>query len=178
MSIRKTLKSSRREHWKDAFIYLILTMIGNLAPFWVSFSLSLLIGQWTGWLGFFRHGEFYIYSASILTSILYLVVYKSSQKYKMTNVLLLVLVAISAVLFAGVTIEGILSTLSIPIPINVGFLFFSSFIIFLISVFLFFSLNLFENIRTSPDYAKIEKISYTNLENRLDNLREEPKNGN
>ncbi len=177
MSIKKMLKSSTREHWKDASFCLFLTLIGNLAPFWVSFSLSQLIGHWTGWLGFFRHGEFYIYSASILTS-LYLVAYKSSQKYKMTNVLLVVLVGISAVLFAGVTIEGILSTLSITIPINVGFLFFSSFIIFLISVFLFFSLNLFENIRTSPDYAKIEKISYTNLENRLDNLREETKNGN
>ena len=170
MSIKKTLKSSKREHWKDTCSCLFLTMIGNLAPFWVSFLLILLFGQWAGWLEFFRHGEFFIYSASLLTSTLYLVIYKSSQKYKMTNILLFALLFISAVLFAGVTVEGLLSTLSIPIPMNVKFLFFSSLILFVFSVFLFFSINLFENIRTSPDTAKIAETDYKDLENKFDTL--------
>jgi len=169
-----TLRSSKWNHWKDTLVYSFLTLGGNLAPLWVSVLLILLYKHWEGWTGFFKNGEFYIYSASLLTSTLYLLFFKSTKRNGLIGALLGAALLISAVFFAGVRLKGILS--GYDLPINEDLLRYSSFFLFVISAFSFFLTNLYENIRTSPDIPKIAQKGYSDMENNFDHL-EERKNG-
>jgi len=170
MAIIKTLRSSKWEDWKEALTCLLFTFVGSLVPVWGGAILIRLFSRWTGWFEFFRHGEFSIYSASLLSSTLYLMV-KGTKELKATIIWPIIGLLISAFLFAGVTSKNLFS--SDKIILDEQFLFNFSWPLFSFSVLSFFFINLFINIHTSADVKKMAEEGYENLESNFDKLGRE-----
>jgi len=166
MKLISILKSEKFCPWWDAFICLLFTLVGSLAPVWIGAILVRLFSRWAGWFAFFSHGEFSIYSAAFLASTLYLMAKGSKPKAKILFPVIGLL--LSAVLFAGVTSQDIFSSENITIDQN--FLFNISWPLFFCSIALFFSTNVSENIRLAANISEVARQEYNKLDKNFENL--------
>lgn len=167
MGIIKVLRSSKWEHWRDAFNCLLFTLVGSLVPVYGGAILIRLFSRWASFSVLFQHGEFSIYSASLLTSTLYLTV-KGSKEIKATIIWPIIGLLLSAFLFAGVTTKNIFS--SEKIILDQEFLFYFSLVLFSFSALSYFVANLCENVRTSLDIRSSAEEEYKGLKTNFEGL--------
>ena len=159
-------KQSKLSHWGKAFPKLIWTLIGTLLPVMGGAILLKLFSQWQGFNVFFKHGEFAIYSAAILTGSFFIFInnFRENSFLVIVNFLLL----LSAVLFyAGVQSKEILT---INIPFDTVFLRNGTFWIFIIAVILSYLGNLFENVKWYINIQKIRADEIGQLRNEFNQL--------
>lgn len=61
------------KNYKEALFFSVITLFGNLLPLLLGLLFyAANINQWTGWDIFYGDGQFYLYSASLLTSSVYI----------------------------------------------------------------------------------------------------------
>ncbi len=101
-----TIKSSERRHWGDTGLWVVFTVVGGLIPLWATYVLLRLFSVRVDWFEFSRHGQFAIYSASLITAAVFLVERELWQTFPRRRCFVLFLIVgliVSALLFAGVT---------------------------------------------------------------------------
>jgi hypothetical protein len=70
---RRTLATPSKNQWYESIGWLIATLLGGLLPLWGGYLLLQLKGASPPLAEFVRHGEFALYSASILAAACFLV---------------------------------------------------------------------------------------------------------
>ncbi len=148
-----------KEH-KETIVFCIVTLIGNLLP--------LLLGllyysgnseEWAGWNIFYRYGQFYLYSASLLTSSAY-IFYTYKVKNTDLNSILLLISGLS------IFIVSVLYGWKISNSINeLVFIKYSSIIAFVITLILYYYSNLLNNKKI--DVIGAQKKAVQDILNKL-----------
>ena len=75
----RNAKTSKLEHWTDAFYWFILSSVGGILPFWGALVVLLAISRQFTSATFFQNGEFALYSASMLSAAFTVVTKKTSE---------------------------------------------------------------------------------------------------
>lgn len=163
------LKEAKGAHWKEGAFCLFFTLVGALIPVWGGAILLKIFSSWNGWFEFFKHGELAIYSASLLTSTLYLMV-KSGRGFKGSIILPILGLLVSAFLFAGVLSVDILA--STTVSIDEKFLMKTSWPVYVLSVLGFYFANVCENVRLTTDVQDVAYREFNEFESRFDNMED------
>ena len=167
MTVMQDLLSSRSGHWRDAFYWFLYAVVGSLLPIWGSIILFALLGTWPGWDFFFSHGEFYIYSASFLSPMLYIL--HKIARVTVITVLTYFFVVACAILFAGTAMSSVAQA---ETPIDLAFLKYSSYLLLLLSMAITYVSKVRENVRLSSDPETLRRSEVDELENEVNRLGE------
>lgn len=174
--IRQFVQDSKNEHWIDGFNWLLWSLLGFL-PIPVTMLMLKLYSQPFEISAFTDNGEFAIYSATYLGAALYFVMKDVGQKiFPSRSSIAFVLIALllcSAVLYAEVALNNFLnvtggSTNLLKLDKQVVRVVSQWLLpsVFLLTYFIVVA----ENIRSSPDPAKIFRKQLNELENKFDEL--------
>jgi hypothetical protein len=162
-----------RQWWETAK-WLFYTLAGSLLPVWGSCLLLKLFSQKIQWTDFFRHGEFALYSAAIITPAIYLILKEKFNipflRRHLCGFLAFSFLIFSTLIFAGVTIIAVNQNVQRPVVLNESFLVHSSIVVFCLSVFLVFFVTLGDNLITQEDLREVEQRSGKKLEKDFDAL--------
>ncbi|SFW76123.1 hypothetical protein SAMN02927921_04072 [Sinomicrobium oceani] len=128
-----------KEH-QETFVFCLVSLCGNLLPI----LLSLLyytanMNIWSGWEIFYNDGQFYLYSASLLTSTAYIFYTYKVRNTDSNSILLLItcfLVLIVSIFYAW-KLAGSNNDLS--------FIRVSSIAVFILTILLYYYSNLLQN---------------------------------
>ncbi|MCU0344647.1 MAG: hypothetical protein MUF28_12595 [Ignavibacterium sp.] len=137
------------ETHKNTITAYIINLAGSLMPLWLSALLFFAFDRWLGWGVFFDNGEFYLYSAALITPSAYILFTYKQKNYDPLAILFwisILILIISAVLFTAITATQSLTN-KLIISINPSFLSYSSIIIFLFSIVVFYIANYTQNSR-------------------------------
>lgn len=168
----KIRESPKYQPWFEALDCLLYALVGNLMPFYIGALLfRVALFQWTGWLVFFRNGEFSIYSASFLSSTLYLM--HKSPRGKIKVLIPWLCLVVATALFACVTLRNIYQN---NIILDELYLFRFTLILFIISIILFYITNVIENRRLTTDLRKLSQQHFEAFRKSFEELREAGKN--
>lgn len=172
ISIWQALNTTTWDHWREAILLILFTLVGGLAPLWI----GLLIVQSTSGspqlLDFAAHGEFALYTASLLAPCIYLVVQESAET-PFVGRTFFVLLAFFGILLAVASYTMVAPETSkvIPFaPLDRAFIGHGTISLFCISLILSLTITTLENARTYPPIHKIEKSQESELENEFDRL--------
>jgi hypothetical protein len=139
----------------------IISLAGSLMPLWLGAILFFAFDSWLGWSVFFDDGEFYLYSASIITPSAYILFTYKQKNYDSYALLFwfsILILIFSAGLFTAITATQALSN-NTPVKINPKFLGYSSLIIFLISVIIFYIASYAQNSRIDVGETHRQEIN-------------------
>lgn len=165
MDLVSELREATHSHWKDALLWSFLVVVGSLLPLWGGALLFQLFGSWPGFTFFLSHGEFYIYSAAILSPTLYTL--HSIYRVNVFTVLSYVILLSSAILFAGTASRH---TADLQVTVDEQFLRMSSVVLLSYSVVFTFLTKVAENVKRVPDLAKMKQDDFEALDRGLDAL--------
>ena len=118
-------------------------------PLWLGALLFIAFDRWVSWSIFFDNGEFYLYSASLITPSAYILFTYKQKNYDLLAILFwlsILILIISAVLFTAITATQSLTD-KLIIMINPAFLNYSSIVIFLFSIIIYYVANYTQNSR-------------------------------
>ena len=159
--------------WRETGSWLFYTLTGILLPVWCSCLLLKLFSQKIQWIDFFRHGEFALYSAAIITPAIYLILKEKFNipflRRHLCGFLAFAFLIFSTLIFAGVTVIAVNQNVQRPV-LNESFLVRSSIVVFCLSVFLVFFVTLGDNLITREDLREVEQQSSKKLEKDFDAL--------
>jgi len=128
-----------KEH-KETIIFCIVSLIGNLLPLLLSLLFyAANLDSWNGWKIFYGDGQFYLYSASLLTSSSYIFYTYKIKNTELISLLLLIsgiLILVSSILYAWKLSDS---------NNNLIFIKISSIILFIITLILYYYSNLLNN---------------------------------
>lgn len=162
-----------KQPWCETSKWLFYTLVGSLLPVWGSCLLLKLFSQTIQWVDFFKHGEFALYSAAIITPAIYLIL---KEKFNIPflsrhvcGLLALAFLISSTLIFAGVTVIAVNQNIQRPI-LNESFLVITSIVVFCLSVFLAFFITLADNIITQEDLREVRQRDSEKLEKEFDDL--------
>ena len=128
-----------KEH-QETLIFCFVSLFGNLLPLLLGLLFYVAnINQWEGWNIFFVDGQFYLYSASLLTSSAYIFYTYKIRNTDLNSILLLItgiLILIGSLLYAWKLAKS---------NNNIVFVKYSSAILFAITLLLYYYSNLLNN---------------------------------
>lgn len=169
MGIIRALRDTQRQHWAESSRWLMFTLIGSLIPVWGGAVLTLLYSGHPSIDDYTNHGEFALYSASLLAPALYIVlkesnrkVIKSSQIFIFAIVLLLLL---SVLVFAGVGTPG-----RVGVKLDIVFLRNISILLYLIAIIISFLISVLDNRTVFKNLREVQKAEYDNFEAAFDSM--------
>ena len=149
------------ETHKSTITSYIINLAGSLMPLWLGALLFFAFDKWLGWGVFFDNGEFYLYSASLITPSAYILFTYKQKNYDLLAILFwlaILLLVISAVLFTAITATQSL-TEKLIISINPTFLGYSSISIFIASAIIFYVASYTQNARIDIAGKSREEIN-------------------
>jgi len=160
------------EHHKEATIFTICNLFGSLMPLWLGVIIFTAFSSKIDIFRFISNGEFYLYTASLLTTAIYLL-YRNKKKntdlYTILFYISLGLLVISASLFGILTVTNtIFCTKSIRF--DPSFLLKSSNILFLISIPISYVAQVLQN-KSGPNVALAAQEDLVKLEHRFDEVK-------
>lgn len=165
MNLIRMAKASNFDHWRRGFYWLLAMGIGTMLPVWGGFLILSALGEKPDIAFFLSHGEFYIYSASLLSASIYIIVKRFGVE--LSFIFSLILIISSAILYAiAVSVEF----LGVGKKIDENFLIISTAVIFPSSLFLAFTSKVKENILEKPGVSDGEDRRASSLENRFDKM--------
>lgn len=138
---------------KEPLLFTIITLVGNLLP--IVFSLFYFLAnpnKWEGWKIFYNQGQFYLYTAGLLTSAAY-IFYTFKVLNTDTNSILFFLSS-GLILFSSVLYVMYL----VGSNNNLNFLFYSSMPLFLVSIILYYVGNFTNNEKIDVLSAQKKQI--------------------
>jgi hypothetical protein len=136
-------KPSKR-NWYESLGWLGATLLGGLLPLWGSYMLFWVRGPSPSFGEFVRHGEFALYSASLLAAAFFLVLREWQEGFfpfrMIFGMVTMAALLLSAIIFAGVfeanrTAQGA-NSLNMPflVPFSIGLYVFTLALCFLITL--------------------------------------------
>ena len=151
--LKVVLRQARKEHWRNALLSIGFYVMGALMPVWLSFVLLLLFSQPIGLGTFLDNGQFAIYAAAALSSILYSLSKQGpGQERTFYQLLILFCLIVAAAIFSGLTVVDTLKT--VDFPINVAFLRASSITIYVVALAATFLVDIHENAYNELNVAE------------------------
>jgi hypothetical protein len=75
-----SLKATRKSDWYQAFLILLYTLGGGLAPLWIGWPLAKFSNHALTLSDFAHNGEFALYSAAAVAPCLYLIVHERAAR--------------------------------------------------------------------------------------------------
>lgn len=161
------IKNSKLINWWNSLSCLFFTLLGSLLPFIISILLVRLFGgPWDDWMLYFKHGEFSIYSAGLLTTSIY-VLLKNENKGKFIFGLLITFLIASAVIVAAILLADLgslnLIKMNATSTIDQPFLFVITLILFVVSVFFYGYSLLEENVLIGTNSRNELQADYEEL---------------
>ena len=166
--IKALLHDSEKEDWFGGFSWLGFSCVCGLMPIWITVLILLLFSQELKVTLFTNNGEFALYSASFVGSSLYLVMQdwknKSFPSMGAFSLLLISILACSAVMYALVALVGVLNGSDAFLPdlynlFDKDFLRKLSFLILPITFTLSFIVVVADKIRLKPNIKRgLEKL--------------------
>jgi hypothetical protein len=145
---------------KNTIPFFIVTLVGSLLPLLLGLLFFARNHRWEGWTIFYGKGEFYLYSAALLTSAGYLFYSFKVKNYDIFSILFLItfgLIGIDAILYAFI--------LSDKNPPDHNFLKYTSLGFFFFAVIVFYISN-YMNYRYI-DFLEKEKTEIQDIKNQL-----------
>lgn len=143
--LKTVLTQARLEHWLRAFLSIGFYIIGALMPVWLSLVILLLISQPIGFHTFLDNGQFAIYAAAALSTILYpLFKQGSGQERGLYHLLILTCLIAAAGIFSGLTVVDSLKIGALDI--NIAFLRFASIAIYVFALIATLFVQLHEDV--------------------------------
>lgn len=168
MKTLNTFKETNKEHWKDATYSLIYNLGGGLMPVWGGMLILIMFGKWGGFEKFFIHGEFAIYSATLLAPSYYLIQKNNKRPLNIFKLIIFLGLLINAILFAGVSVNDVFTP--IQIRFDILFLVYATLSTFVVSIFILFFTQLFDNARISPNIEEIKSEEMKSLDDDFSKL--------
>ena len=195
MNLLDVVKGARWHHWRDSLVWLVLTFSTGLFLFVGSFILLPYLGMSPNLRDLSRHGEFALYSISLLGSAVY-VVMRGQRLAGMPEVseraeplshivqlfrrisfpgatffiiLILALTALSTTVFSGSVAANVMGISDIH-SIDTRIL--HSALLMFAATLLGFFVTLSENVANTnpPDYRELMKGDYSRFEDRFDDV--------
>lgn len=128
-----------KEH-NETIVFCIVSLLGNLLPLLLGLLFyTANLDSWTGWKIFYVDGQFYLYSASLLTSSAYIFYTYKIRNTDLNSILLLItgiLILTVSIFYAWKLAES---------NNNILFVRNSSVVVFLFTLFLYYYSNLLSN---------------------------------
>ena len=102
---KKTIFMKIEEYRRAAILNTIFSLFFNLLPFWIGILITSSTGDWGGWRTFYLHGEFYLYSTSLLASA-YLIYnnnkVRTADLNSLFSMISLIIIVLVSVLYATI----------------------------------------------------------------------------
>ena len=179
------LVSILKSHGSDALIRILFVLVGTLAPTWLgAFIIIGLYGVSISFMSLLSGGEFALYTASMMTSALYILTRDkgsgNTPRLKpvfMLCILILILLATSTY-STIVSRDAMASQLEsdsgdhLILSIDGDFVSWVTLIIFLASVLVMFAVDVRHEMRTATDVLSIRADQLADLSDELDQLEE------
>lgn len=146
--VKKSLFMKIKEHKRAAILNTIFSLFFNLLPFWIGVLITLSTNKWTGWKTFYLHGEFYLYSTSLIASA-YLI-YNNNKIRKADLNTFFSIISLIFIVVVSVLYSAIASNDNTPLVI---FTKWASIFSIMIAVPLFYYAQIISNKR-SPNVGK------------------------
>jgi hypothetical protein len=135
-----------KDFQKIALLSSVFNIFFVMLPFIMGYLFTCSVGKWNGWNSFYGHGEFYLYSVSLLSSALW-IYYKKKAKLSDLNSFLSIAALILIVSISSLYV--ILSTNQVPV---LRFIKWASIISILLATVLFYYSQIVDN--RTPDVGE------------------------
>ena len=149
------------ETHKSTITSFIINLVGSLMPLWFGALIFFAFDKWLGWSVFFDNGEFYLYSASLITPSAFILFTYKQKNYDLLAILFwisILILVVSAGLFTAITATQSLTD-KLVLSINPSFLGYSSLIIFIVTVIIFYIASYTQNARIDVGGKHREEIN-------------------
>ncbi len=172
VSIWRALRSTTREHWREAITLTAFALVGGLAPLWIGW---LIVRSTTGnpqLIAFARNGEFALYSASLLAPAFYIVVHERSET-PFAGRASFVLLALIGILVAVACYTMVAPETSSVIPfvrLDRDFIGHATITLFALSLAFSLIVTTMDNARTSPPIREMIHKQQVDLDHNFDEL--------
>jgi len=154
---------------KETITFVSVILVGALAPLWMSGLVAHFWGIWHGWGAFFQKGELYLYSAAIYTHAIYLLLMYKKKNYDFLAIL--AWFSGAALLISAISYTTLITPpeiLKIDSQINVHFIFWTSIVCFIFSVFtLYVGLYKDHEKKSAIDVLAEERKGIDNIKDQL-----------
>ena len=186
----------RKDHTEDAFAWVCLTVVFGLMPVWVGYLMIVLFfSRVPALVEFTRKGEFALYSASILSGIIYVSSRESIKKrfrapeqrhlrlvFPCENVFRLgsvILIFLAVLLYFVPEAISLLPNSATGTIFNVDFMHYASLVLYVFSLVLGFIVTLVANVwdDSVPDLKKTQEAALASLNTQFDALGGERQDG-
>ncbi|MBO6659880.1 MAG: hypothetical protein JJ862_03760 [Roseivirga sp.] len=149
------------EHVKAAALNTGFSLFFNLLPFWAGILIISSFGNWSGWNVFYKDGEFYLYSCSLISSA-YLIYHNNKVKVadlsSVFSILSLILIVVTSILYASLTTNNA--------PQVTSFIKWASIIAIALAIPLFYYSQIIHN-KKSPDIGEQRRGEQETIANGL-----------
>jgi hypothetical protein len=157
MEFWNSIKQTSRSNCSDATIWLIFTLVGNLAPLWIGFLLLRIFSRNPTITDFSAHGEFALYSATMAAPALYIII-RDVRVSRFPGQITLVLLCVVEMLLATVFYAPVATALVLRTPVSAidqEFVWIGTFILFVFSCLVAFLVTVLDNSLLAPDVRRI-----------------------
>ena len=152
------LSKPNKHHWYESFGWLVATLLGGLLPLWGSYVLFWLKGPSPQFSEFVRHGEFALYSASLLAAALFLILRDWAIGYFPFR-MLFGMVVVAALLIATIIFAGVFEANQADDPakiLNINFLRPFSVGLYVVTLILAFIVTLIDMVGVTVDPQELQ----------------------
>jgi hypothetical protein len=173
VSLYRALRSTTGGHWWEALLQTFFTLVGGIAPLWIGWIIVRSTLGSPEVLDFARHGEFALYTASLLAPSLYLIV-RESYDVPFPGAAILALLSLFGILLAVASYTIVAPETSRAIGYTLpksDFIGTASVKLFLFSAVLSLVITALDNARARPAVKEIDKLQERALENEFDRLK-------
>lgn len=180
MKLVKVLRyNSEPSHWVDGLLWLGWALVCGLLPLWATIVFLDLYSQPVALSGLTHDGAFFIYSASYLGGCLYTVIKDFKRRgfpnKGLLSLLMVVLLLISALAFAQITVSNLLSSVGIPQPLsllNRHSITIYSWVVLPVVLIVSYLITVTENVRISVNLTGSKEKELADLNRTFDQLED------
>jgi len=112
-SLRRTIFNPRAHG--DTLLWFVVTCFGALFPLIAGIVITRFFNEWHGWGIFWKHGEFYLYSAAFCTHAAYELY--SNKRSTVDFQSIVFWIAIIALVLSGILYAAVAASIALPVGV-------------------------------------------------------------